>query len=74
MTTDARIREIVDGNSAPLNHNEREIAGYESSGQFKTEDNLIMEMDEKGRRKIRFTPVPETETKEAMEQLILGRY
>ena len=27
-TTDARIREIVNGNSAPLNHNEREIAGY----------------------------------------------
>ncbi len=28
ITTDARIREIVNGNSAPLNHNEMEIAGY----------------------------------------------
>ena len=28
VTTDARIKEIVDGNSAPLNHSEREIAGY----------------------------------------------
>ncbi len=28
VTTDARIKEIVDGNSAPLNHNEAEIAGY----------------------------------------------
>ena len=28
VTTDARIKEIVDKNSAPLNHNEREIAGY----------------------------------------------
>ena len=28
VTTDARIKEIVDGNSAPLNHNEMEIAGY----------------------------------------------
>ena len=27
VTTDARIKEIVDGNSAPLNHSEREIAG-----------------------------------------------
>ena len=25
VTTDARIKEIVDGNSAPLNHNEAEI-------------------------------------------------
>ncbi len=28
VTTDARIKEIVDKSSAPLNHNEREIAGY----------------------------------------------
>lgn len=28
VTTDARINEIVNGNSAPLNHNEMEIAGY----------------------------------------------
>lgn len=28
VTTDARIKEIIDGNSAPLNHNESEIAGY----------------------------------------------
>ena len=28
VTTDARIKEIVEGNSAPLNHNEMEIAGY----------------------------------------------
>lgn len=28
VTTDARIKAIVDGNSAPLNHNEVEIAGY----------------------------------------------
>lgn len=28
VTTDARIKAIVDGNSAPLNHNEIEIAGY----------------------------------------------
>ena len=28
VTTDERINEIVRGNSAPLNHNEQEIAGY----------------------------------------------
>ena len=28
VTTDERIREIVNGNSAPLNHTEQEIAGY----------------------------------------------
>lgn len=28
ITTDARIKEIVNGNSAPLNHSEMEIAGY----------------------------------------------
>ncbi len=28
ITTDERINEIVNGNSAPLNHNEQEIAGY----------------------------------------------
>ena len=27
VTTDARIKQIVDGDSAPLNHDEREIAG-----------------------------------------------
>lgn len=106
VTTDARIKEIVDGNSAPLNHSEREIvgyrdaldeihssheqmslneqmilhvhevmtniAGYELSGQYKNEDNLIMEIDENGRRKVRFTPVPASETKEAIQQMILA--
>ena len=106
VTTDVRIKEIVDGNSAPLNHSEREIAGYrdaldeihssheqmtmsenmilhihevmtsvagyELSGQYKVEDNLIMEMDGSGKRRVRFTPVSASETKEAMEQLVLA--
>ena len=106
ITTDARIKEIVNKNSAPLNHSEREIAGYrdaldeihsankqmsmsenmilhihkvmteiagyELSGKYKSEDNLIMEIDENGRRRIRFTPVPAADTKEAMEQMILA--
>ena len=31
ITTDARIKEIVEGNSAPLNHTEMEIAGYRNA-------------------------------------------
>ena len=106
VTTDARIREIVKGNSAPLNHDEQEIAGYRDaleeihtgyeqmpvnentilhlhqvmtnyagyplSGAYKTDDNMILEIDEKGKRRIRFEPVPASETKEAMEQMILA--
>lgn len=106
VTTDARIKEIVEGNSAPLNHSECEIvgyrdaldeihsfyenmsfnentilhihgvmtgvAGYELSGKYKVEDNLIMEIDQSGQRKVRFTPVPANETKRAIEQLILA--
>ncbi len=106
VTTDARIKQIVDGDSAPLNHDEREIAGYrdaldeihskhdqmsfsenmilhihetmtnlagyELSGKYKTEDNLIMEIDERGRRRVRFTPVSAAETGEAMQQLVLA--
>ena len=106
VTTDARIKQIVDGDSAPLNHDEREIAGYrdaldeihskhdqmsfsenmilhihetmtnlagyELSGKYKTEDNLIMEIDERGRRRVRFTPVSAADTGEAMQQLVLA--
>ena len=106
VTTDARIREIVDENCAPLNHSEQEIAGYrdaldeihssygemsfsenlilhihevvtsasgyELSGKYKTENNLIMEIDETGRRRVRFTPVTASETEEAMQQLVLA--
>ena len=40
----------------------------------KTEDNLIMEIDERGRRRVRFTPVSAAETGEAMQQLVLSIY
>ena len=106
VTTDARIKEIVDGNSAPLNNNEMEIAGYRDvldeihkhhaelsvredtilhmhktmldianypyGGQYKKDDNLIMEVDASGKRRVRFTPVAARETKDAMEQLMLA--
>ncbi|MCD7955364.1 MAG: Fic family protein [Lachnospiraceae bacterium] len=106
VTSDERIAAIVNQNSAPLNHNEAEIAGYrdvlnaihlgysyldfrqsdilrlhetmmsiagyEYGGRYKTDDNVILEADADGNRKVRFRPVPAAETQAAMEQLELA--
>lgn len=106
VTDDARIIEIVNQNSAPLNHNEAEIAGYrdalneihqgyehidfrqsdilrlhemmmsfagyEYGGKYKTDDNVILEIDNDGNRRVRFRPIPAIETSKAMEQLELA--
>lgn len=103
VTSDRRIAEIVNRSSAPLNHNEEEIAGYrdalnaihtgyeylsfsgrdilrlhemmmsvadyEYAGQYKTTDNVILEIGPDGTRSVRFRPTPAAETKAAMEQL-----
>lgn len=106
VTSDERIAAIVNQNSAPLNHNEAEIAGYrdalneihlgfahidftqrdilrlheimlsvtgyEFGGQYKTDDNVILEVDADGNRRVRFRPTPASETQKAMEQLELA--
>ncbi|MCF0116974.1 MAG: Fic family protein [Bacilli bacterium] len=106
ITSDERLNAIVNQNSAPLNHDEIEIAGYrdalnkihlgfndisfdetnilslheimlnkskpELSGKYKQVDNVILEIDSEGKRRIRFKPTPASKTKEAMEQLILA--
>ena len=106
VTSDERINAIVNQNSAPLNHNEAEIAGYrdalnaihmgyeymdfrqsdilrlhemlmsiagyEYGGQYKADDNVILEEDTNERQRVRFRPVPASETPEAMEQLELA--
>ena len=105
VTSEQRINEIVNQNSAPLNHNEAEIAGYRDAldlihaeqavldirerdilrlheimlsyspvggGQYKQNDNVIMEIDSSGARKVRFATVSAEETKETMEQLVLA--
>ncbi len=106
ITSDDRIAAIVNRSSAPLNHNEAEIAGYrdalnavhteyenldfraadilrlhemmmsmtgyEFGGHYKTDDNVIMEIDTNGNRKVRFRPTPASETPDAMEQLELA--
>ena len=48
------------------------IAGYEYGGQYKTDDNVILEVDANGRQRVRFRPMPAAETPEAMEQLELA--
>ena len=106
VTSDERIAAIVNQNSAPLNHDEAEIAGYrdalntihtyhaqmdfqqrdilrlhsmlmsiagyEYGGQYKTDDNVILEIDAEGNRLVRFRPTPAEETAQAMEQLELA--
>ena len=106
VTSDERIAAIVNQNSAPLNHNEAEIAGYrdalneihlgyghidfrqhdilrlhemmmsfagyEYGGQYKTDDNVILEIDADGNRRVRFRPTTASETPKAMEQLELA--
>jgi Fic family protein len=106
ITSDERIAQIVNQSSAPLNHDEAEIAGYRDAlglihdnhqnldfnrrdildlhqvmlsyagsafgGTFKTDDNVIMEIDATGRRRVRFQPTPASETADAMEQLELA--
>ena len=106
VTSDERIAAIVNQNSAPLNHNEAEIAGYRDAlneihlgyehidfrqrdilrlhemmlsiagykfgGQYKTDDNVILEVDTDGNRRVRFRPTSAEDTPEAMEQLELA--
>lgn len=47
-------------------------AGYEYSGKYKTDDNVILETDAAGNRKIRFRPISAADTPAAMEQLELA--
>lgn len=106
VTSDERIHAIVNQNSAPLNHNEAEIAGYrdalnaihlgydhmdlrqsdilrlhemlmsisgyEYGGKYKTDDNVILEVDTQGQRRVRFRPTSAVDTPRAMEQLELA--
>ena len=105
VTSEHRLNEIVNQNSAPQSRNEAEIAGYRDAlslvhtsfdaidiresdifhlheimlsytpvkgGKYKQSDNLIMEIDSSGARRIRFTPTPAAETASAMEQLVFA--
>lgn len=45
---------------------------YEYGGKYKTDDNVILEVDESGKRKVRFRPTSAAETPDSIEQLILA--
>ena len=45
------------------------FAGSSAGGSYKNTDNMIVETDANGEKKIRFTPVPAYQTREAMENL-----
>ena len=47
-------------------------SGYEYGGRYKIDDNLIIEEDQNGNRKVRFKPVSAKDTPKAMEQLVLA--
>ena len=106
VTSDRRIADIVNQSSAPLNHDEAEIAGYRDAlnlvhteynrlsfcqrdilllhqtmmtlagddlaGRYKQTNNVIVEIDSQGNRRVRFRPTPAEETEAAMEQLELA--
>ncbi len=44
------------------------------AGRFKSRDNLIMEYQSDGSRRVRFSPVKASETEKAVEQLLLAYY
>lgn len=46
--------------------------GDEYAGKYKNEDNVILEIDNEGNRKVRFRPISAKETSKDMEQLILA--
>lgn len=61
-----------EGDILRLHETMMSIAGYEFGGKYKTEDNVILEVDADGNRRVRFRPIPAREVKQAMEQLELA--
>ena len=105
VTTDDRMRDLVERWDAPADHSECEIAGYRDmlkaiheghagmdldtgtvlalhrglmsytlhkGGRYKVRDNAIISVDARGRRSVRFRPVPASETADAMDQMVLA--
>lgn len=65
----------LDFRQADIRHLHRVMlaaSGAEDAGEYKSEDNLILQVDGSGRRHIRFRPVAASDTAEAMEQLELA--
>lgn len=49
-------------------------ANPREAGKYKSRDNLIMEFDSKGERRVRFHPVSASDTPKAMEQLLFAYF
>ena len=49
-----------------------ELAGDELAGKYKEDDNVILEQDAQGNRRVRFRPTSAQDTAQAMEQLELA--
>ena len=48
------------------------LSGDDLAGKYKTDDNVILELDAQGNRRVRFRPTPAAETRQTMEQLELA--
>ena len=80
ITSDQRVNEIVNQNSAPLNHNEQEIAGYRDALKLVHDNYINLDIRERDIQNLHeimlsYSPVngvEASETKNAMEQLILA--
>lgn len=64
---DFRQRDILNLHETMMSY-----SGYEYGGKYKTDDNVILEIDKNGKRKVRFRPISAHETPEAMEQMVLA--
>jgi Fic family protein len=63
---DVRERDILELHKIMLSYSPA------NGGRYKDSDNVIMEVESNGKRRIRFAPTPAAETQETMEQLILA--
>ncbi len=70
--TNWRDMDFTERNILSLHATMFAAVGYEQAGHYKQNDNLIIEQDAQGNRKVRFVPVPAVETPEAMVQLVLA--
>jgi Fic family protein len=66
INLDLRERDILNLHRILYSFSDTEIGGT-----YKESDNVIIEIDALGNRRIRFTPTPASETPEAIEQLCL---
>lgn len=70
--SDHRRLDFVESDILFLHRTIYSRSGDELAGKYKTSNNLIVEVDHQGRRKVRFIPCSAEETPKAMEQLSLA--